>query len=298
MKQIFILFILAWLVAACQPQATQTAAAAPEPRVVIAQPTITARITQPPVVATDSLTPEMRNMLQQTDLSRLFRAPEAGQTGVLDGFFGNNPQRLSLALLTVKSDSLRPGLFHVTGKTRYKKQVTAFAGTIQLVSVADYYDQGRLLSQGEDSFIQDTTAGGNGDVLNARAYSAAAVFNFTGKMPATYVLSGRAFLDFWMTEKGKVGGLYSPCEGCIDDKAPSKGSVLLLRGEWRDLPDKIGRPFLVCRDVFFISNNLIKDFGIGDRGAQVNPKYSKLGWADYWQNDEWWADSPKPSLNL
>jgi len=291
MKKLFAWAGLVTASVACQPQAAQTPAA-PEVAASTNQPASPAK-TAPPAIA-DSLTPQMRTMLRQVDLANLFR----DNSPVLDGFFGNNPQRLSLALVKVTRDSLKPGLFHIVGKSRYKKQVAAFTGSIQLTSVADYYDQGRLLSQGEDTFIQDTTAGGTGDILNARAYSAAGVFSFTSKAPVTYALSGRALLDFWITDKGKIGGLYSPCEGCVEEEAPTKGSGLLMRGSWLDTNTKSRRPFLVCRDVFFISNNLIADFAIGDRGAQVNPKYDKQGWRDYWENDEWWADAPKPSLSL
>ena len=38
--------------------------------------------------------------------------------------------------------------------------------------------------------------------------------------------------------------------------------------------------------------------GIGDRSEEVNPNLAELGWNEAWENDEWWADSPKPSLNL
>jgi len=290
MRKLFAWASLATVSVACQPQAAQTTAV-PE---VAAGTTLASPANAAPPVVADSLTPEIRTMLRQVDLANLFR----DNSPVLDGFFGNNPQRLSLALVKVTRDSLSPGLFHIVGKSRYKKQVAPFTGTIQLTRVADYYDQGRLLSQGEDTFIQDTTAGGTGDILNARAYSAAGAFSFTGKAPAPYALSGRALLDFWITDKGKIGGLYSPCEGCVEEEAPTKGSGLLMRGNWLDTNTKSARPFLVCRDVFFISNNLIADFAIGDRGAQVNPKYDKQGWRDYWENDEWWADSPQPSLNL
>jgi hypothetical protein len=302
MKKLFLL--LALFSAACQPQAAQTTATAAVPPAATAttQPGAATKAVRPPVVEADSLTPEMRARLRQVDLSNLFRAPEPSQRGaaqtVLDGFFGSNPQRLSLAFLKVVRDSLQPNLFHVVGKSRYKEQTTAFTGTIRITNIADYYDQGQLLTQGEESFIQDTTANGNGDILNAKAYSAAASFNFAGALPAAYALSGRALLDFWMTDEGKIGGLYSPCEGCVDTKAPSKGSVLLLRGQWLDDSTKPERSFLVCRDVFFIANSLMDNFGIGDRGAQVNPKYNKFGWGTYWENDEWWADSPQPRLNL
>jgi hypothetical protein len=304
MKKSLALLALAGTVAACHPQAAQTTAAATVAPAAAetTQAGTAVKAVRPPSVEADSLTPEIRARLRQVDLSDLFRAPEPSQRGaaraVLDGFFGNNPQRLSLAILKVARDSLKPNLFHVVGKSRFKKQITDFTGTIHITSIADYYDQGRLLTQGEESFIQDTTTNGNGDILNAKAYSAAASFDFAGVLPATYTLNGRALLDFWMTDKGKIGGLYSPCEGCIDTKAPSKGSVLLMRGQRLDNSAKAGRSFLVCRDVFFIANSLIDNFGIGDRGAQVNPKYNKFGWNTYWENEEWWADSPQPSLNL
>lgn len=244
----------------------------------------------------------MRATLRQVNLAKLFLAPEPGQPAdyqtVLDGFFGNNPERLSLAILKATRDSLNPGLFHIAGRARYKKQVTDFTGSIQLTSVANYYDQGLLRTQGEETFIQDTTAAGSGDILNAKAYSAAATFLFTSRPPAAYSLSGRAMLDFWVTDKGKIGGLYAPCEGCVDDKMSSKGSSLLLRGKWLTSSPKQERSFTVARSIFAIANDLIKDFAIGDRGAQVNPKYDKLGWSDYWENEEWHTDSPEPKLTM
>lgn len=300
MRKVIALALLALASSACQPQAAKTTAATAVPGAVKPrQVAVTKAVPPVPLALADSLTPEMRATLQKVNLASLFLAPEPGRgSSVLDGFFGRDPQRLSLAILQATCDSLTPGLFHVVGKARYKKQVSSFTGNLQLTRIEDYYDQSRLLTQDEKSFIQDTTKAGNGDILNARAYSAAASFQFTGHLPAVYLLNGRAMLDFWVTDQGKAGGLYPPCEGCVDNKVPSKGSELLLQGKWLDNSVERGRDFLVCRDVFFISNALIKDFGIGDRGAQANPKYAKLGWSDYWENDEWWADSPKPSLNL
>ena len=295
MRKYLALLALALASVACQPQAAQTTAATvtPKPAASITQPASPAAARPTPVVLADSLTPEMQATLRRVKLGSLWTG-----AGVLDGFFGRDPQRLSLVMLQATRDSLRPGLFHVVGKTRYQKQIANFSGDLQITRLADYYDQGRLLTQDDDSFIQDTTAGGNGDILNARAYSASAAFAFSGKAPASYRLTGRATLDFWLTDQGKAGILFAPCEGCTDDKVASKGSALLLRGKWLDANIKRPRDFVVCRDVFFIANDLIANFGIGDRGAQVNPKYAKLGWRDYWENDEWWADSPRPSLSL
>lgn len=194
-------------------------------------------------------------------------------------------------------DSLRPELVHLKGKARWQKQVTSFTGDVSFARLVDYYDQGLLLSQGEESFIQDTT-GEAGNITNARAYSASATFHLLSEAPDSYVLTGEILLDFWLTDKGVAGLVHSPAQGAVLEKAPTKGSGLVLSGHWQEANDKAGRPFLVSSDVFLLSTGLIDDFGIGDRGAQVNPKYAKLGWSTYWENDEWWADSPKPKLSL
>jgi hypothetical protein len=300
MKKQLMLLLLALVGIACQPQDPPEAAMAHTVSPAVGATATPLLPTQP--LLRDSLTPEMRRTLQRVKLASLFLAPEPNHIPesqpVLNGFFGKDPQRLSLAILQVVRDSLHPGLFRVLGKTRYKKQVNSFVGSIQITSLKDYYEQGHLRTQGEETFIQDTTKAGNGDILNAKAYSALAAFQFSGQSPAAFLLSGRAMLDFWLTDKGKVGGMYAPCEGCVDAQAPSKGGALLLQGTWRNAGATQARSFAVCRDVFFIANDLIKDFGIGDRGGEVNPKYTKLGWATYWENDEWWATSPKPSLSL
>ncbi|MDO7887112.1 hypothetical protein [Hymenobacter cheonanensis] len=292
------LFALACAGVACQPQAAQTTAATVPPKEpsAIAQPANPLAATQPTLATlADSLTPEMQATLRRVDLSSLWK-----KAGVLDGFFGRDPQRLSLVILQAARDSLKPGLFHVAGKARYKKQVSSFVGLIQVAQLTDYYEQGMLLSQGDDdlAYVADSTNEAGGYIANARAYSASSSFEFTGAAPSSYLLAGRMLLDFWLNDKGKIGFMNAPAEGQILEKSPTKGSALVVKGNWQDVPGKPAKPFLLSRDIFLLSPSLIADFGIGDRGAQVNPKYVKQGWRNYWENDEWWADSPKPSLNL
>ncbi|MBF9221417.1 hypothetical protein [Hymenobacter ruricola] len=291
---------LAATATACQHTAPPVAKAVTQaPAATVASPEIPA--TQPEMsLAADSLTPEMRATLQQVNLSKLFLAPESQSAGfkmALDGFFGTNPQRLSLAILQASRDSLQPEVIHVTGKARNQKQVTNFTGEIRLTGLVDYYDQSLLLSQGGAGFIQDTTSEA-GNITNARAYAASATFHFVGQAPATYALNGHAFLDFWLMDNGTVGQVTTPGEGIVLEKAATKGSGLLFKGNWQDAKTSTSPSFVVCRDVFLLSPGFIKDFGIGDRGAQVNPKYAKLGWSSYWETDEWWAESPKPKLSL
>ena len=40
------------------------------------------------------------------------------------------------------------------------------------------------------------------------------------------------------------------------------------------------------------------DLYLGERDVYINPKYAGLDWNEAWENDEWWADSPKPKLSL
>ena len=307
MRYVLTLLTLIVISTACQHQAPPTRAVATAPATTVA--TAPARIENPPaptpVAAADSLTPEMRATLRQVDLSSLLLAPQLGKAGdyqsVLDGFFGKNPQRLSLAILTATRDSLQPSIYHITGKTRYKKQITGFKGVIQLTKLSDYYDQDLLLSQGggDLTYVQDTVKEAGGSITNARAYSATALFSFSNSaLPASYSLIGNVQVDFWVNEQGKLGAMYTPAAGQILEKAPTKGSGLLLKGTWRDLATNSQKPFLVSRDILLLSPDIIQDFGMGDRGAQVNPKYVKLGWNTYWENDEWWADTPTPRLSL
>lgn len=246
----------------------------------------------------------MQTMLQRLKVADLFITPQVAQATasptMLDGFFGTNPQRLSLAILTATPDSLRPGLVHVSGKTRYQQQVSRFEGVIQLTRLADYYDQVLLLSQGDEAlrYVPDSTTEAGGYIANARAYSASAAFRFHGTAPATTVLTGRALVDFWVSDTGEIGFMRAPAQGAILAKAPTKGSGLVLKGNWQNAPGQPAKPFLVSSDIFLLSPGIVADFGVGDRSASVNPKYTKLGWANYWQNDEWWADSPQPRLSL
>jgi hypothetical protein len=300
MKKAFYPLSVAVLVTACQHSAPPVAKAVPQASAVAASAHRIQATQREMSLAPDSLTPEMRATLQQVNLSKLFLAPDSQSEGfkmALDGFFGTNPQRLSLAILQASRDSLRPELIHIVGKVRRQKQITDFTGSICLSHLSDYFDQGFLLSQGEKAFVQDTTKDG-GPITNARAYSASATFRFVGVSPDACILTGQALLDFWLMDNGKVGMMYTPGQGIILEKAPTKGSGLVLSGNWQEPVGKTLRPFLVSRSIFLLSPGFIKDFGIGDRNSQVNPKYAKMGWSTYWENDEWWADSPKPKLSL
>lgn len=81
-------------------------------------------------------------------------------------------------------------------------------------------------------------------------------------------------------------------------KMPAKGAGLLYVGQWVSYQSKISKPLLLSGNVFITAPAALSNFSIGERDPSFNPKYARLGWNDYWANDEWWADSPKPNLSL
>ncbi|RSK45063.1 hypothetical protein [Hymenobacter rigui] len=231
-------------------------------------------------------------MLQEVDLSTLwFGWGSEGisqEPAVLEGFYGADNYRFSLVFTQVRRDSLRPDVFHVRAKSRYKKLVDELTGTLTMTSMFDYYDPGRLM------FQSDSTV----DTLTTKAYSAYAQLQLHRTRQPIRRINGTAALDFYITQERHVGCITSPLAGMTDEEAPSRGSGLLLKGTWQNELPGPNKRFTVARDVFTIADGFLANFGVGDRGAMVNPKYRNRGWDDMWYNEEWWAEPRKPALSL
>jgi hypothetical protein len=129
-------------------------------------------------------------------------------------------------------------------------------------------------------------------------YSATASFTFDEfeSAPNSGTFTGRAFVDFFIKSNGELTigqTVINP-----DATAPTKGAGVVYRGKWTSHATKQNKPFILSNNAFMIAPELLPQFGISERSGRMNPKYAKLGWSEAWENDEWWADSPKPSLNL
>jgi hypothetical protein len=229
----------------------------------------------------------MRTFARQHDLSAIWQGKE-DESGtnkqkptVCEGFFGPDHYRIELALLAVSRDATDSLLYHVQGKSRYKKRVSAFAGNIRLerlrrVSIKNFDDE----LQGK--FTRFYTARGK---FEFRESGTRAPGTFTGLIGADFQqkMDSSLVVDyFWGDEHQQY----------------AHGGKLRLSGEWVSTQTGLRKEFLVGVDLEEISRDIVPDFNIGERGFMLNPKYAHLGWGKYWQNDEWWADSPQPSLNL
>ncbi len=282
-KQIAIL-ALAFVGVACQPQTASTTAGTvknPNETEVSSDSgaTVAALRANSPVASTQAI-------LRQHDLAALWNDPHGTyqESPVLDGFLGNEHRRFALAINAAHREAKQPQLIHVVGKSRLKGITTPFTGTITVVRITDLADD-------------NVAPGAASDPTNS-LYTAKGLFHLQqGNSKAISKLEGEVYFDFMVDRHGKVD-LITTIMPDLNNKFPARGCGMVVRGRRTNQATGEHQSVLLARDVFVIAPEIFADFGVGDRGTLVNPKYAKLGWNEAWENEEWWADSPKPSLSL
>ncbi|GAB3868756.1 hypothetical protein GCM10028824_14530 [Hymenobacter segetis] len=233
----------------------------------------------------------MRRLVSQYNLANLWQGDTKDKQGnpALEGFFGPDHYRFALVFSQVRRDEQHPAIYHVQGKCHYRKNVRKFAGTLTMRQVQDL-PRGYFFIAGAGSELLDTAA--------AQTYTARAQLQLTEEnSDNSGLFEGEAILDFYTLAKSKKVDYVTAVMG-IDESMPTRGSGLLVRGNRLNRSTKQVKKFVISTDFFAAAPEVYKDFAIGDRGGEINPKYAKLGWNELWENEEWWADSPKPKLNL
>ncbi|UYZ63828.1 hypothetical protein [Hymenobacter weizhouensis] len=271
MKNLLLLAPAALLgLTSCQQQpATKTAVAAPVP---IAAATVAqaAPAAKPVEAPKPQLTLEMRAFLKANDLSPLWRTVIEDENPVQNGFFGKDNYRIEFVFTSVKRDESNPALFHVEGKNRFKKIITPFSGTIYLTQLLD--------QQPEDE------ASGLSTVLNS--YVVLGDFAFIEQAAAAAGrFRGTVMLDLHIDDNGLPQREYS-----LGGKHGALGAGYIFKGEWVSASTKKTKSVVFADDFLRVGDTVLEDFSIGERGEGVNPKYAKLGWDTYWENEEWWAE--------
>ena len=302
MKKLYTLILFVEIGSACQQQHTPSAKAAPVVKTALTvaqvapQPTqqVVSNSEKPEMVPASAIEstagPTLATVLQRYDLSALWQGKydeEVKEVRPLDGFFGHDYRRIALAFTEVHRDSLRPNLYRVKGKSRFQKTVSSFEGTIAIKSVA-HPKPGMTLEEV-----------GLLDVENLRSvFTAKATFDFREQPESntTGIFTGTGYLDFVIDGEGKMSSAISVMN--VSPAVPAKGAGVLFTGQWVSYSSGASKPLLLSGNVFITAPVALTHFSIGDRDPVFNPKYAKLGWNDYWANDEWWANSPKPSLGL
>jgi hypothetical protein len=265
------LALLGLAATACQPQSTATKEAASQP-----PPTATPLATKNTPADT---TAAVLDLLRQVDLTTAWRgSPE----GAMDGFYGPDNYRISFHIDTVRRDAQQPNVFYFAGRDRYKRTITPFTGTLTVTRLAPLPDTVAM----EHSF---------GD----RAYSAFASFVLREDSTAKGAghCTGRAVLDFQVNTKNQATQAgFDGIDSGWDN--PTRGCGQVFRGTWQDNRTGQRKPVAWANFYGVIVPEVLRDLGLGERGDEVNPKLARYGWNTIMENDEWWAKSPKPSLNM
>jgi hypothetical protein len=301
MKKYSALLFLGGVVAACQPQAAQTTAVAPAALVA-------SDATRPGAVAkaaprlpvlfapADTLALPQREVLQTHDLSRLWQNAEEAEglypNPSFEGIFGPDDYRFGMVFNEVTRDPADPARYLVRGKCNYhkSKNIRSFSGTLTVRRLVDLKYPG---------FLRSVSYPDVADTLQGRLYTAHAQLQLRETPQANSgIFEGEVVLDFYVIPGQPANYVYVHGHEGYEDQLPTRGGKLLVRGKRLNVTTGQVKSFLVGPELGAIAPYIFKDFMLDERMGQVNPKYAKLGWNEYWQNDEWWADSPRPHLNL
>jgi hypothetical protein len=213
----------------------------------------------------------IHKVLDTASLDKLFASPGYPEYG----FYGEDRYKIEFFLSEVKRDAKNPLVFHVKGKNRYKKNITPFSGTITIDSLARLIDPNLDTSEVGDLGVQ-------------RIYSAAGSFELTedSLRAGSGRFAGRLKMDFATYDK-------APLELWYYSETPNRGSGIRYDGQWTSYKTGKTKPLIWAKDIFRFANDILEDFAMGERDVEINAKYRKLGWDNYWANEEWWMDSGK-----
>jgi hypothetical protein len=247
--------------------------------------------------AADTLSRPMRELLATHNLAVLWQHYDTigvHPNPTFEGYLGPDRYRFAMVFNQVQRDPHNPILYQVKGKCRYptSKNIRPFSGTLTVRQITNLNYPGFLQYRAEQ-FSEGI------DSLAGRTYTARAQLQlWEEKKENSGLFEGEVLLDFYIIPGQAPDYVYVFSHEGFDDQLPTRGAGLIVQGKRLNLTTGQVKSFLVSPRLAAIAPRIFKDFMLDERMGQINPKYAKLGWAEYWENEEWWADSPKPSLNL
>lgn len=297
MKALFYSLALAALATNCQPH-TKQAVAVKAPHVAPSTPiksvpaaaeavetgaaglpTMVSKVTPPVTDVPAFLTANNLAPLWQANFGS--NANGTLRPAILDGFFGAEHRHIAFIFERVTQDSLQPNVFQVQGRSRFRKTITSFVGTITVKQIKPF----RV-------FIDLDSAA----LSQASAYVATAHFvlheDSTVAGAGTY--QGTALLDFYRLASGELNIIQT----FPDKDLATGGGGQLFRGQWQSYRTGKRRSVAFASYSQAVLPDAMADLYLGDRGENINPKYAALDWSEAWENDEWWARPAKPALSL
>jgi hypothetical protein len=197
-----------------------------------------------------------------------------------NGFYGEDRYRIEFVFNEAKRDETDPSVYHIKGKNRHKKTITNFEGTIRLTDLRTFTDP-NMDSTFESSFKNHYAAKGVFEFKEDSAMiNTSGLFKGTLQMEFADQKEGNPQLWFYSVGMYGTDGRGTP--GYRFD------------GTWTSFKNpNMVKPVIWARDLFSFANDILKDFAMGERDVEISPQYRELGWADFWENEEWWNETPK-----
>ena len=193
---------------------------------------------------------------------------------VHNGFFNHERQRLEMVFLGIERDGRNLNLYHVRGKDRRYRKVKPFVGTFSFASVqlGAPRQQGNTSGNGQEKVVPGLATGTFvlKETAPASDHSAG---TFQGTMAVDFLV---------MPDKSVV---FNPAP----TGARTRQAGMLLEGRWTAATGAATSSVLVQNGNAVIGSGLMPRFDIGDRGQEINPRYTRVGWDTLWENEEWWA---------
>ncbi|MFN8353536.1 MAG: hypothetical protein U0Y10_03745 [Spirosomataceae bacterium] len=212
-------------------------------------------------------------ILKQYNLASLWANPDTAfaDANRFDGFYGTDHYRIEMFFSEVRQDTELPHTFYVKGKSRFKKNITPFSGEIKVESISILKDPNIAMDdmdaqqvytlKGSFQLKEDSTRQGSG------------------------IFAGNVFMDF------SVSKTEEPQLWFFTPSTAAQGGGFKFQGNWTSNKTQASKPVIWAKDLFMFANNILKNFSIGERDVEINPKYRHLGWDNYWEFEEWWVDT-------
>jgi hypothetical protein len=211
-------------------------------------------------------------LLARANLGKLWQhQPQGGTEDVLNGCYGYDGRRIEFVFTTVQADAHSPGRYLVAGKFRCYGDVTPFRGSVEVQQV-------QRLPTEQAAYANDGEA-------KVPTYCATGSFALQaiGHRGLGGRFDGRLALDFTLSPSQRAVLAYTR-------NPATRDGGLLFDGQWReDAASETAVPVLWKQGIA-VTRQVLTRFDIGERDAHVNPKYARVGWNNFWANDEWWVE--------
>ncbi|WP_201980247.1 hypothetical protein [Hymenobacter rubidus] len=212
-------------------------------------------------------------LLAQANLGRLWQhQAQSGTEDVLNGCFGYDGQRLEFVFTSVQADAKNPGRYLVGGKFRCYGDVTPFRGSIEVQQVQRLPAEVKVYDNNGISPVPTYCATGSFALQATNSHGLGGQF------------SGRLALDFQVGPSKRaylVENTTNPA---------TRNGGLLFEGVWREQAAATTTVPALWKQGIAVTQQVLSRFEIGGRNVEINPKYTRVGWNNFWKNDEWWVE--------